>query len=345
MSKSPHERIPILYLAPWVDFGGSDKNTIDWFRWIDRERFAPSLVTTQPSPNRLLPEIAPFAEEIWALPDLMPAEDMPKFVFDFLHSRGVGVLHLMNSRLGFELLPDLACLPSPPAVVVQLHVEEVDRSGYVRYVTTRYGNLVDRFSTSNRHVAKAVEGYGIPAERIKVIYTGVDPDEEFSPDRAEPIEELPGDQLQILFAARLVQQKDPFLMLAVAASLRERDVSFQIHVVGDGELEGEIRERIAAMGLREHVLLHPPTAGLQSWYAACDVVLMTSEFEGIPCVVFEAMAMGLPIVAPDLPAIGELLGESEDALVSPRDSVEGYASALAHLAEDRGATEARGAQM
>lgn len=345
MSKSPHERTPILYLAPWVDFGGSDKNTIDWFRWIDRERFAPSLITTQPSPNRLLPEIAPFAEEIWVLPDLMPAEDMPKFVFDFLHSREVQVVHLMNSRLGFELLPDLACLPSPPAVVVQLHVEEVDRSGYVRYVTTRYGNLVDRFSTSNRHVAKAVEGYGIPAERIRVIYTGVDPDEEFSPDRAEPIEELPGDRLQILFAARLVQQKDPFLMLAVAASLRDRGVRFQIHVVGDGELEGEIRDRIGAMGLGEHVLLHPPTAGLQGWYAACDVVLMTSEFEGIPCVVFEAMAMGLPIVAPDLPAIGELLGESEDALVSPRDSVEGYVSALAHLAEDRGATEARGAQM
>ncbi len=41
-------RIPILYLAPWVDYGGSDKGTIDWFRWLDRDRFAPSLITTQP---------------------------------------------------------------------------------------------------------------------------------------------------------------------------------------------------------------------------------------------------------------------------------------------------------
>ena len=42
------ERIPVAYLAPWVGYGGSDKNTIDWFRWIDRERFAPYLIATQP---------------------------------------------------------------------------------------------------------------------------------------------------------------------------------------------------------------------------------------------------------------------------------------------------------
>jgi glycosyltransferase involved in cell wall biosynthesis len=345
MSGNTMQRVPILYLAPWVDFGGSDKNTIDWFRWIDRDRFAPSLVTTQPSPNRLVEEIEPFAEEVWVLPDLMAAEDMPKFILDFLHSREVKVLHLMNSRIGFDLLPDLACLPSPPAVVVQLHVEEADRSGYVRYVTTRYGNLVDRFSTSNEHVAGAVRGYGIPAEKVSVIYTGVDPDEEFSPDRTEPIEELPDDRLQILFAARLVAQKDPLLMVEVAEELRSRGAEFQIHVVGEGELEDDLRREIVAKDLGEHVLLHPPTPGLQRWYAACDVLLMTSTFEGIPVVVFEAMAMGLPVVAPNLPAIGELLGEDSDALVAPRDSVDGYASALAHLGADRDRTEAQGARM
>jgi glycosyltransferase involved in cell wall biosynthesis len=345
MSDAGSSRIPVLYLAPWVDFGGSDKNTIDWFRWIDRDRFAPSLITTQPSPNRLLREIEPFAEEAWVLSELMPAEDMPEFIFDFIHSRGVRVLHLMNSRLGFELLPDLDCLPNPPAVVVQMHAEEVDRSGYVRYVSTRHGHLVDRFSMSNRHVADAVEEYGVPAEKVRVIYTGADPGDEFSPDRAEPVAELPADRLQILFAARLVAQKDPLLMLDVAGALRDRGANFQIHVVGDGEMEAEIRERIAAEGLEEHVLLHPPMPGLQPWYAACDTLLMTSTFEGIPCVLFEAMAMGLPIVAPDLPAIGELLSEPGDTLISPRDSVEAYVAALAPLAEDRAHLQAEGARM
>lgn len=344
MSEEKRARIPILYLAPWVGYGGSDKNTIDWFRWIDRDRFAPSLIATQPSPNPLLDQVEPYAEEVWVLPDLMQAEEMPRFIFDFLRSREVRVIHLMNSRIGFDLLPDLASLPDPPSVVVQMHAEEADRSGYVRYVSTRYGDLVDRFSMSNRHVADAVEEYGVPAEKVRVIYTGIDPDE-FSPERAEPVAELPEDRLQILFAARLVAQKDPLLMLDVAAAMRDEGVSFQIHVVGEGDMKEEIRERIAADDLREHVLLHPPMPGLQPWYAATDVLLMTSTFEGIPVVVFEAMAMGLPIVTAGLPGIAEMLGGEDEGLVLPRDSVAGYVEPLAHMARDREHLAARGREM
>lgn len=328
------ERVPVLYLAPWVTHGGSDKNTIDWFRWIDRERIAPYLITTQASPNSMIHEVAPFAEEVWVLPDLMPAEQMPAFIFDFLSSRKIDVIHLMNSRLGFDLLPDLSNLPEPPSVVVQLHVEEVDKSGYVRYVTTRYGNLVDRFSISNQYVAEAVRGYGVPAEKIEVIYTGVDAEEEFAPDRATPAEKLDSDRLQILYGARLTDQKDPLLMVDVAAGLRDRGVPFQIQVVGYGDLEEETKAKIAKLGLGEEVVLHPPAPGLRDWYAACDCLLLTSKFEGIPVVVFEAMAMGLPIVAPALPGIRELLhGEGE--LVPAEAAAEKYVEALAGLAEGR----------
>jgi glycosyltransferase involved in cell wall biosynthesis len=327
-------RIPVLYLAPWIDFGGTDKNTIDWFRCIDRKRFAPSLITTQPSPNRRLNEIVEFAEEAWVLPDLMPAERMPGFILDFLHSRRVQALHLMNSRLGFDLLPDIGCLPHPPGVVVQLHVEEADRSGYVRYVTTRYGNLVDRFSVSNEHLADAVHEYGVPRDKTRVIYIGVDAEEEFSPDRVEPIGGLREDRMHVLFPARLTAQKDPLLMVEAAKALKDMGVDFQIHVLGEGELEAEVRERVEALSLADEVLIHPPTPTPQRWYAACDAVLLTSVFEGIPAVVFEAMAMGLPVVAPTLPGNVELLGAAYEGLVEPRDSAEGYAAALARLAAE-----------
>jgi len=339
------ERIPILYLAPWVGYGGSDTNTIDWFRWIDRERFAPSLIVTQPSPNPLIDAVAPFAEEVWVLPDLMPAEEMPGFIFDFLQSRDVRVIHLMNSKLGFDLLPDLSCLPNPPSVVVQLHVEEVDRSGYVRYVTTRYGNLVDRFSISNQHVADAVHGYGVRRDKIEVIYTGADAEGEFAPDRVTPVAALPEDSLNILFPARLVDQKDPLLMVDIATGLRDRGVDFQIQVVGEGDLEEQVKKRIAERRLEENVLLHPPSRGLHGWYAACDTLLLTSKFEGVPCVLFEAMAMGMPIVAPALPGVSELLHEADDGLVEQRDSATPYVESLARLAADPERLRSLGAEM
>jgi hypothetical protein len=71
------DRTEVLYLAPWIDLGGSDKGTIDWFAGIDRARFAPSLITTQRSPNRWVHRVEPFAEEVWVLPDVMAGDDMP----------------------------------------------------------------------------------------------------------------------------------------------------------------------------------------------------------------------------------------------------------------------------
>jgi glycosyltransferase involved in cell wall biosynthesis len=326
-------RVPVAYLAPWVDYGGTAKGTLDWFRWIDRERYAPSLIITQaPSPNRLLPDVTACAEEVWNLPELMPGGDMPFFIGDFIHSRGVQIVHVMNSRLGFELLPDLCVLPNPPAIVVQLHVEEDTRGGYVRYVTTRYGSLVDAFSVTSRHLAATlVKDYDISPTKCHVIYSGVDGAEEFDPDHIEPIRGLEPDLLHILFLGRLVRQKDPELMVQVVDALRASDERFRVHVVGYGEMESEVREAVEARGLERLVLFHGATPCPGRWYAACDVLLLTSVYEGIPYVLYEALAMGVPAVAGALPGIAELMDERCGRLIEPRDDVDAYAGALLEL--------------
>lgn len=327
------DRIPILYLAPWVDLGGSDRSTVDWFRWLDRERFAPALMTTQPSLNRWLGEVRPYATEVWALPDLMPADRFPRFIFEFIASRRIELVHIMNSRIGFDLLPDLASMQPRPATVVQLHVEEEDRSGYVRYVTTRYGNLIDAYSISGHHLSAAMADYQVPAAKRRVIHTGVDAEAEFNRDLISP-EPLADGRFHILYAARLVAQKDPELMLEIAAQVIKHHSQAQFHVIGDGPLEWGLRARVSELGLDDHVRFHGSKTDLKPWYAACHALLMTSTFEGIPCTVFEAMSMRLPVVAPALPGISELLGEAGGALIQPRDDVGAYVRALSALAND-----------
>src|SRR4051812_5029127 len=335
-------RVPVLYVAPWVDYGGTDKGTIDWFKWLDRKRFAPSLVTTQPSDNRRLAEVIPYAEEVWPLPELMAGRWMPKYIFDLIHTRGIEVLHVMNSRLGFDLLPDLAALPRPPLVVVQLHVEEQDKSGYVRYVTTRYGNLVDGFSVTSEHLARAVIGYDVPRSKTQVIYTGVDADAEFNPERVDTLE-LERGPFHILYPGRIEEQKDPLLMVEVASELRDSGADFRMHVVGEGRLEPDVRSLVSERGLDPLFAFHPPTPEIARWYKACDALLMTSVFEGVPYVVFEAMAMGLPIVAPALPGNVELMADVAGSVIEPRDDVAAYAAALRRLIDYPSARERIGA--
>ncbi len=80
-----------------------------------------------------------------------------------------------------------------------------------------------------------------------------------------------------------------------------------MHVLGDGELEERRSPAIDAAGLERHVLLHGTPIDMGPWYAACDALLLTSEFEGIPYAIYEAMAMAKPVVAPALPGIAELV--------------------------------------
>jgi len=171
------ERAPILYIAPWVDLGGSSDATIDWFRQIDRARWAPSLVTTTPSRNRSLRQVESYAEEIWDLPDLMPGSGFPQFILGFIESRAVRVVHIVNSRLAFDLLPDMTCLPEPPAVVAELRMEDAREASHVRYVTRRYGNLIDAFLASGEDLAKAIVDQEIPPSRVDCV-----------PERSSPAE-------------------------------------------------------------------------------------------------------------------------------------------------------------
>ncbi len=326
-------RRPVLYIAPWVDLGGSDKGTIDWFKHIDRERWAPSLITTQPSANRWLPQLEPYADEVWALPDVLAGAEMPGFIVSFIESRGIEVLHIMNSRLAFDLMPDITCLERPPVVVVQLHAEEHDRSGYVRYVASRYGNLVDAFSVTSRQLADAMDDYLVPSAKLHVIPTGVDTTEEFDPAGVEPFTGLAGTGPRVLWPGRLVGQKDPHLTLDVVKALADRGVAFVLDVVGDGELLPEVRARAEELGIADRITWHPPSKEMARWYRTADVLLMTSVFEGVPYVIYEALAMEVPVVAPALPGNVELMGldDSCGVLVEPRDDVQGYVDALEKL--------------
>lgn len=328
------DRVPILYLAPWVDLGGSDKGTIDWFKHVDRSRWAPSLIATQPSPNGWLHLVEPFAEEVWQLPDLMPGASFPEFILGFLESRGVRLVHIMNSRLGFDLLPDMACLPEPPAVVVQMHAEEPHRTGYVRYVTRRYGNLVDAFSVTSEHLKETIGGYEIPPSRIEVIHSGVDGNGEFNPERAEPFELGEEGIPRVLWPGRMVEQKDPMLTLEVVARARGWGTEFVLDLVGDGHLKAAVRDRAEKLGIAEAIRWHPPSQEMPRWYRSVDLLLMTSVFEGVPYVVYESLAMGVPVVAPALPGNAEFMDDDSGVLVEARDDPDRYAEAIVELLGD-----------
>jgi glycosyltransferase involved in cell wall biosynthesis len=142
---------------------------------------------------------------------------------------------------------------------------------------------------------------------VEVILNGVDA-EFFVPLESRSAHDV----LRILFVGRFQKQKNlPFLMQQVA---RLPAGTFELHLVGDGPEKDRLRRLAAQLGITSAITWSGwlPRADLRAIYQSCDCLVNPSTYEGMPNVVLEAMAAGLPVIASNVPG--------NDALVKPGET-------------------------
>ena len=98
---------------------------------------------------------------------------------------------------------------------------------------------------------------------------------------------------------RFVRNKDPELWIDVAAQIAAAKPEVHFLIGGYGEMEGAIARRIRALGLDDRMIPVGAIDDIGLFFAAIDVVLLTSIAEGTPNVLIEAQAAGRPVVAPE----------------------------------------------
>ena len=98
---------------------------------------------------------------------------------------------------------------------------------------------------------------------------------------------------------RFSQQKNQTYLVEIFAKIKEFKTDSVLWLVGDGELRGEIEEKIKKFGLEKDVKLFGMVSNAKELYQAMDVMVMPSLFEGLPMVGVEAQASGLPCVFAD----------------------------------------------
>jgi glycosyltransferase involved in cell wall biosynthesis len=142
---------------------------------------------------------------------------------------------------------------------------------------------------------------------------------------------------RILSVGRLDKEKNPLLLADILAELRRDGEDWRLIVAGDGTLREALEARLAELGVAEHadVLGYVPIdEGLGDVYRSAHALLHVSWTEGVPQVMFEAFAAGLPIVATTVGGVPGAVGEA-GLLVEP-GNVEQPVAALRRLADDPG---------
>lgn len=143
--------------------------------------------------------------------------------------------------------------------------------------------------------------------------------------------------LQVISVGRLDPEKNPLLLVDVLAALRARSARWRLLVVGDGELGAALEHRAAEAGVSDALELAgyvPNGPALRGLYGASHAFLHVSRTEGLPQVLLEAQAAGLPVVATDVGGVASALGDGASGLLVPPADAEAAARALSRLAED-----------
>lgn len=179
---------------------------------------------------------------------------------------------------------------------------------------------------------------GIDAERITVVPNGVD----IQGLMARPWEDvraihgIPPNEKIVLNVARLTREKGQEFLIRSFAEVLGRGYAATLVIVGHGSFESTLRQLAEDLNLTERVVFAGRQADTQSYYREADVFCLSSVIEGMPNVVLEALAFGLPVVATRAGGTAEVIVDGETGLLVDSGDLEGLTSALSRVIGDSG---------
>jgi glycosyltransferase involved in cell wall biosynthesis len=210
------------------------------------------------------------------------------------------------------------------------------KNGRVKRRLRRLAILCHKVTAVNDDTAVYLrEVVGIPAHKVVTVGNGIDV-ERFK--GCGDVREMLGLEPSFPVAgivARLEAPKNHALLLRAFCRLLQQIPEARLLIVGDGSLRGKMEHLADDLGIHDHTLFLGARRDIPELLASMDVVALSSDLEGLPIAILEAMAAGRPVVATGAGGIGAVVRHCETGLlVRPGDEA-GLAASLATVIGDR----------
>jgi glycosyltransferase involved in cell wall biosynthesis len=333
--------VDYVFLMPWRATGGVDTVLQNYLRGIaqlDPASTALVLLTVPRGDRRPVDDgrvrYRSLPDEFFSLAEFHQA----RLLGTALVQLAPRVVHLINSPIGFRLFERYSRLVhSRSRLYLSLFTLDQSPEGqkmhYALQAIRDYADDLDAIITDNLPLAELlVDTYALDASRVVVHHQT--PAEAVWDSVGVARHDTRSSRLRVLWAGRLDRQKRPDLLIRVAERSRELGLPIDFVASGPAVLDGSsgLTSRMARAGIRYVGEYHQNLATIPGPF---DVLLLTSQWEGLPLTLLDGALQGMTLVGPAVGGIPDFIDNQRTGfLVVPFDDVEAYVQRLAELAAD-----------
>lgn len=164
----------------------------------------------------------------------------------------------------------------------------------------------------SKEIQETVERrYKLSDRETPVIYNGIDLSKCIPKENYEE-----GDELNFLHIGRFSAQKNHELLIDAFAIVKNNIPEAALTLIGTGEEETRIKEKVEALGLKDSVRFLGLQNNVYPFLHSADVFVLSSSYEGMPMTIIEAMGTGLPIVSTDVGGISSMIENKREGILT-----------------------------
>ena len=329
-------RPTVFLLQPFLAVGGAENLALGIIKQLDPlirfvvisvEQLDISLGTT----SSLFRELTPF---VYNFADFLEPPHYLSYLFNLIERFQPVSYYIHNgSPWLYDTISEVKKRYPEIRVVNQVYDSEV---GWINRYNREIIQLTDAHIGANQRICNAYISRGVPHNQVYLIPHGLDV-ANFNPEsytnetilNLKQRFQIEPDKRVVTFASRLHPQKRPLDFIELARRFAG-DPSIKFLMVGDGPLAEEIDRQIGRINLR-NIIRYSFYRPISDLLAITDVLVLPSEFEGMPLIVAEAQAMGKPVVVTDVGNNKEVLQITSGGIVTEIGDISGLVKGVREM--------------
>lgn len=321
----------VLQSVNIMDRAGLETMLMNYYRKVDRSQIQFDFLTHRPERGAYDDEIEAMGGRIYHAPRLYPQNYPAYFRYMkqfFADHPEYSIVHShIDAMSAFPLFA--AKINHIPQRIAHSHTSKLDKDLKlpIKYTALKFIPYIANHYCACGEVAGH---FMFPSHKFQVIHNAIDLQLfRFDPEQRQRIRKEFGweDTLVIGHVGRFCYIKNQLFLLDVFKKISEKQEQCRLVLIGSGEDEQKIREKIKDLGLEEKVCVLLNRADVDALYHAMDVFVMPSLFEGLPMVAVEAQANGLPCIFSDKISKEVLLSHNV-RMLSLDSSAKGWAEVI-----------------